>query len=404
MADARRIHGGAAPLAAGAGEMMRWVVAILALLPLLADAAPAPLSTLPRTIAQPPPPSSDPRFAWIRAIEMSGGYHQLRSNATYYIDRQYVLPDGTTIVGGGSTTVLAVATRPVQQQGHFHGCGPNHVNRIGFVLGSRCRIAQLHYVGIERARYPDSHPMCGGAPFQTPGCATPYCAHASSGNASWLIGTGRPVRDSVVEDITLAGGTVQNAFWMPETPQGRCENITARRLVVLGACPQPGPCRPSSSSSSSSSSSPTGTSGGGTWADGINIHGAHSGILVEDNHITHSGDDTFAMWSRGSAETEVTFRGNYAASPRYPRSWLASCFAMYGGNKSSFVNNTCVQSGSRGAIYLTNGFNGAFLKNVSFATVFANHFSNCCPISKSVCGIHGPVLAPGCRNASRFHL
>ena len=30
----------------------------------------------------------------------------------------------------------------------------NHVNRIGFVLGSRCRIAALHYIGIETARYP----------------------------------------------------------------------------------------------------------------------------------------------------------------------------------------------------------------------------------------------------------
>ena len=83
---------------------------------------------------------------------------------------------------------------------------------------------------------------------------------------------------------------------------------------------------------------------------------------------------------------------------RYPRTWLASCFAMYGGNTSAFVNNTCIQSGQRGAIYFVQSFNGKFIQNVSFANVSGNNFSNCCPISPNheVCGIHGPVLAPGC--------
>ena len=113
-------------------------------------------------LAAPAPP--DPRFAWIAAIEKSdGGKTFLLKAQTYYIDRNYVLPDGTSIVGagsgGGGTLIVAVATRPAQKGGKFRGCGPNHVNRIGFVLGSRCRIARLHYTGIERARYPGSHPM-----------------------------------------------------------------------------------------------------------------------------------------------------------------------------------------------------------------------------------------------------
>ena len=178
--------------------------------------------------------SVDPRFAWITAIEQGpqDTTYQLKAQA-YFIDRQYKLPNGTQIVGAGppgSSTVVAVATKVVHKGGIFHGCGLNHVNRIGFVLGSRCRIARLHYIGIERARYPDSHPMCGGAPFQTPGCATPYCEN--SNNASWLIFGGEPVQDSIVEDITIAGGTVQNGFWMPQTPKGYCENITVRNIVV----------------------------------------------------------------------------------------------------------------------------------------------------------------------------
>ena len=127
------------------------------------------LPTLQLALAASPPPAADPRFAWIAAIESGppNTTHRLKPQ-TYFIDRQYLLPHGTQLVGAGSgaaaggTRIVAVGTKPAQKGGHFHGCGPNHVNRIGFVLGSRCRIASLHYVGIERARYPDSHPMCGG--------------------------------------------------------------------------------------------------------------------------------------------------------------------------------------------------------------------------------------------------
>ena len=43
---------------------------------------------------------------------------------------------------------------------------------------------------------------------------------------------------------------------MPETPGSLvCENITVRNLVVLGACPRPGPC----------GGNGNGTGGGGTW-------------------------------------------------------------------------------------------------------------------------------------------
>ena len=75
---------------------------------------------------------------------------------------------------------------------------------------------------------------------------------------------------------------------------------------------------------------------------------------------------------------------------------------MYGGNQSAFVSNTCVQSGQRGAIYLTNGFNGAFIANESYVNVADNNFSKCCPIAKSICGIHGPVKAPGCNATTQL--
>ena len=180
----------------------------------------------------------DPRFAWIATIEHGPAATHLLLPKTYYIDRQYRLPDGTRIVGAGSgpggTRVVAVPTRPAQTSGHFHGCGLSHVNRQGFVLGSRTYIGKLHYVGFERSRYPDSHPLCGGAPFETPGCATAYCQH--SNNSNWTIGGGEGVRDSLVEDVTVAGGGSQDGFFMPQTVSVPCHNITVRNLVVTGNC------------------------------------------------------------------------------------------------------------------------------------------------------------------------
>ena len=46
----------------------------------------------------------------------------------------------------------------------------------------------------------------------------------------------------------------------------------------------------------------------GTWADGMNIHGQHANVLVEGSTVQYSGDDSFATWSIGAAQANVTFR------------------------------------------------------------------------------------------------
>eukprot|EP00039_Didymoeca_costata_P011083 m.152638 g.152638 ORF g.152638 m.152638 type:complete len:342 (-) comp15055_c0_seq17:1655-2680(-) len=325
---------------------------------------------------------SDPRFAWIAAIERDGGTHALNAGE-YLLDRQYILPPGTVIIGVGPTTVLrAVPTKPAHKGGLYHGCGTNAVNRVGLVLGPQTHVANLHYVGFDTGRFPDSHPLCGGAPFETPGCATAYCSDTTATGGA-LYGAGG-VANVLLENITVAGGTVQNVFWMPMTRETTCSNITVRRLTVLGNCTRggnetPGPCP-----------------GSGTWADGINVHGAHHGILIEGNTVEHSGDDAFAMWSGGSNETDVVFRNNSARMPRYPRSWLASCFAVYGGNDSAFVNNRCVGTGERGMIAFLGGFQSAYAPGAS-SDVHGNWQD---ARNKPLCGgmafPNKVVNAPGC--------
>ena len=40
----------------------------------------------------------------------------------------------------------------------------------------------------------------------------------------------------------------------------------------------------------------------------MNIHGQHANVLIEDSTVQYSGDDSFATWSIGAAQTNVTFR------------------------------------------------------------------------------------------------
>ena len=316
--------------------------------------------------------SGDDRFGWIAAIERDGGTHQLEAR-TYAIDRQYLLRPGTVLLGAGSgssvakTTILAVPTKPAQVGATRLGCGANHVNRQGFVLSSRVHIGRFHYIGFDTHRFNDSHPLCGGAPLETPGCSTAFCIGAnSSSNASVIFG-GEGVRDILVTDVSVANGTTQNGFWMPETRSVPCENVTVRGLVTSG-----------------------------TWADGVNIHGAHKNIRVEDCSVSHSGDDAYAIWSEQSGDSGIRFHNNTATSPRYPGATNAGCFVAYGGNRSEFVNNRCSyenDTGHVGMISFRGGFGGAFSPDAS--SLVANNSVN---RGRPICG--GAVKAvgdpPGC--------
>ena len=56
----------------------------------------------------------------------------------------------------------------------------------------------------------------------------------------------------------------------------------------------------------------------GTWADGMNIHGAHENVLVRDCNIRNTGDDTYAIWSVGVPGADnITFVNNVGVDPWY---------------------------------------------------------------------------------------
>merc|ERR1712100_280385 len=126
----------------------------------------------------------------------------------------------------------------------------------------------------------------------------------------------------LMEDISIEKDTTQMGFWMPQTRGRACQNVTVRNLRVEGS-----------------------------WADGVNIHGSHSDVLIADSIIKNTGDDGLAVWSRLGDIERITFRNNSVENPRYPANsdgQTVSCFAVYGGTSTTFIDNRCIGTGSKG--------------------------------------------------------
>eukprot|EP01052_Picozoa_sp_SAG31_P050612 SAG31_NODE_11628_length_1011_cov_1.710526_1_plen_273_part_10 len=232
----------------------------------------------------PPPPVTPGAFDWIREIAASGpGRKVTLQEKTYLIDSQYQLPEGTVLRGAGRATVIQAVGAP------YNTTTPG--NRKGLLLGDNTWVGGFHFIGMETKR------LGFTSPVETPGCACrgqiPLAGcgshhFTSPPNESECWGTykdihgnrGNGVRNATVEDITVEAYTTQNLFYMPPTQAGArvSRDITVRGLRANG-----------------------------TWADGMNVHGAHVNVLIEDSTTRCTNDDSFAVWSIGAMEGNVTF-------------------------------------------------------------------------------------------------
>ena len=272
----------------------------------------------------PPPPVTPGAFDWIREIAASGpGRKFALQKRTYLIDAQYQLPEGTELRGAGRATVIWAVGAP------YNTTTPG--NRKGLLLGDNTWVGGFHFVGMESKR------IGFASPVETPGCAcrgqVPLAGCGSHHftappNKTECWGTyrdihgggGNGVRNATVEDITVEPYTTQNLFYMPPTQAGArvSRDITVRGLRANG-----------------------------TWADGVNVHGAHMNVLIEDSITRCTNDDSFAVWSIGAMEDNVTFRRNSATFAG------VGCFANYGGQRSTYEDNACHgigRDGNDGAI------------------------------------------------------
>ena len=235
-------------------------------------------------------------------------------------------------------------------------------------------MARLHFVGTDTGRYKLDAPnndLCGGAPIETPGCAGGNGYAAPPINCGGDTGIGRGVTNATVEDVSVAAFTYQVAFLASPTRAGVpvTTGLTIRNYRS-----------------------------GGTYADGINIHGAHRDVLVEDCNIALTGDDCFAIWSIGALADNISFVRN-VCSHRCGRCPTAGqhgaevchqvcnhllpdgmvrgfgCYAAYGGKTSAFINNTgedCSTQGNNRMV--TFGYGNA--GHPTMPTCFGGTFSN----------------------------
>ncbi|MGW3106984.1 discoidin domain-containing protein [Streptomyces sp. NPDC001100] len=81
-----------------------------------------------------------------------------------------------------------------------------------------------------------------------------------------------------------------------------------------------------------------------TTADGLNLNGSAHGVIVRNNFLRNQGDDSLAMWSLNSPDTNSSFENNTISQPN-----LANGIAIYGGTNITVRNNLISDTNALGS-------------------------------------------------------
>ena len=81
-----------------------------------------------------------------------------------------------------------------------------------------------------------------------------------------------------------------------------------------------------------------------TTADGLNLNGNAHGVIVRNNFLRNQGDDSLAMWSLNSPDTNSGFENNTISQPN-----LANGIAIYGGTNIAVRNNLVSDTNALGS-------------------------------------------------------
>ncbi|MFE2881288.1 discoidin domain-containing protein [Streptomyces sp. NPDC059272] len=81
-----------------------------------------------------------------------------------------------------------------------------------------------------------------------------------------------------------------------------------------------------------------------TTADGLNLNGNAHGVIVRNNFLRNQGDDSLAMWSLNSPDTNSSFENNTISQPN-----LANGIAIYGGTNIAVRNNLVSDTNALGS-------------------------------------------------------
>ncbi|MFK0171929.1 discoidin domain-containing protein [Streptomyces sp. NPDC090306] len=120
-----------------------------------------------------------------------------------------------------------------------------------------------------------------------------------------------------------------------------------------------------------------------TTADGLNLNGNAHGVIVRNNFLRNQGDDSLAMWSLNSPDTNSTFANNTISQPN-----LANGIAIYGGTNIAVRNNLVSDTNALGS--------GIAISNQKFLDPFS-------PLSGTITVDGNTVVRAGAINPNWGH-
>lgn len=281
----------------------------------------------------------------------------------FQIDEQLLIPENTSITGvanpndmanptstpNWATQTLFLATRGATNYSMNYCHAADMVTtRVGFVLSSHVTVRDVSYQGIDTIRPNDNGGLCGGAPFETKGCAENDCSASdvNNGGSDGMGSVGVTVENVRINDYYFAedeskiGAHVEGnygcnttdwdsqcCFCLPNdvrstqvgiwVPQSRNE-VGTRNLFVNNIVSR------------------------SNQADAINLHGNVFDSVVQNAYFENTGDDHYVLWGAASNPSNITFRDSTAVNPGIMRKgWYGNCVATYGLDSVLFENIVC---------------------------------------------------------------
>ncbi|WP_194895306.1 discoidin domain-containing protein [Catenulispora pinisilvae] len=121
-----------------------------------------------------------------------------------------------------------------------------------------------------------------------------------------------------------------------------------------------------------------------TDADGLNFNGNASQCTVKNNFLRGTGDDSLAIWSYPTADSNITFANNTIVAPT-----LANGIADYGGSNNTISNNVIADDNALGS--------GLAISNEAFLQPFS-------PLSGTITVSGNYLIRAGAYNPNWSHV
>jgi hypothetical protein len=295
------------------------------------------------------------------SCKLEGGIKHYRFSAGIFeIGEQLLVPENTSLTGVAGPNDMSKPTKSPDWSGQTlflatRGATDYNMNychakdmvttRVGFVLSSHVTVRNISYQGIDTIRPGQNGALCGGGAFETKGCAENDCKKSAVNNG------GSDGMGSV--GVTIDNVRLNDYYRTEDTPKIGPGKVAGNYNCSAGGCCF---CKPNGVRASQvgvwapQSRDPGGTRSllvknlvsSATQADGINLHGYIKDALIQDTHISDTGDDTYAQWGGNLSPENVTWSRNVAVNTGILRpGWYGNCFATYGLKSVLIEDMTC---------------------------------------------------------------